>query len=95
MRCCRYTADSTIEDFVVCALHDAPQVRALLEQLKAPAAYRAADGRPIVLPCGELEESDFEPKMGEDKRAVLGWVKVGRSARVLPCFDLTNKEFSL
>lgn len=58
VRHCRYIAEGAIEDFVVCALHDAPQTRGILEQLMAPAAYYG----PIVLPCGPLLESDFEPR---------------------------------
>jgi hypothetical protein len=58
---CRYVAESSIDDFQVCALHDHPNVRAILERLKRPGAYYWSSGHPIVLPCGELTEADLVP----------------------------------
>jgi len=60
VRCCRYIAESSRDGFVVCTLHDAPQVWRIVEMLQAPAAFWG-DDRPIVLPVGELVESDLIP----------------------------------
>ena len=62
---CLYAADSAIDDFVVCGLHDSPKVRALLEEGHRVGSYWYRDV-PIVLPCGELEEADLEPRFSED-----------------------------
>lgn len=67
MRCfvrqCRYVAESSIEDFRVCLLHDHPNVRAILERGEAPAAYLTR-GVPIVMPAGELTFDDFIEREG-------------------------------
>jgi hypothetical protein len=60
---CRYVAEVFLEDFgdfPVCALHDARATRGLLEKLKRPAHFWSPCGRPMVLPIGDLEESDLE-----------------------------------
>jgi hypothetical protein len=98
VRHCRYVAVSGLGDegeFLVCALHDAPQTLGILEQLMAPASYWGDDGRPIVLPCGELRESDFEPSeapadaicASDDPR--LAEIPDGPSKMTHPNFDLT------
>ena len=95
VRHCRYIAVSDFEGFVVCALHDAPQTLGILEQLKAPAAY-VGDDRPIVLPCGELRESDLEPREApanaicatDDPR--LAEIPNGPSKMTHPNYDLTR-----
>ena len=63
VRQCPYRATGAIDDFLVCALHDAPATRGLLERLLAPAAYYAHEV-PVVLPVGPLEEGDL---------IVIGW----------------------
>lgn len=53
---CVYVADGAIEDFNVCALHDVPHTRAILERLLRPGALWTADHFPIVIPVqGDLE----------------------------------------
>jgi hypothetical protein len=94
---CLYVAEGFIEDYAVCALHDAPQTRRILEELRRPGAYWAHD-RPVVLPCGQLEESDLELREApedaicawEDKR--LADVPTGPTACVHPNFDLTRRD---
>ena len=98
VRGCAYLAEGSIEDYPVCSLHDAPQVRDILERLKRPGAYWC-DQRPIVLPCGELDEADFEPTparatsihVWEDERMLS--VPDTPSRGVLPCYDLTNTDY--
>jgi hypothetical protein len=57
VRHCGYVAIATIAvgpvSFLVCDLHDAWQVRRMLERSEAPAAYWSR-GVPIVLPEGDL-----------------------------------------
>ena len=99
MRCavanCRYIVESSIEDFPVCALHDAPQTRAILESGQLPAAYLWPDGRPLVLPCGELEEKHLDPvgegmmRAGDDPR--LDEVPEAPTTMVRREFDLTQE----
>lgn len=100
VRCCRYIADSDIEGFLVCVLHDAPQTRAILEELKLPAAFWM-HGRPIVLPCGDLLESDFEQQAAPED-AIQIWddpaehvqsIPSTPSRTIAPCYDLTNTDF--
>ena len=60
---CHYAAEGSIEDFAVCPLHDQPHTQAILERLERPGSYSVADGFPVVLPCGPLEEEHLRPKM--------------------------------
>jgi hypothetical protein len=55
VRCCRYLAEGAFGEFLVCPLHDAPQVAALLARGRQPHHYWHGFGRPIVLSCGPLE----------------------------------------
>jgi hypothetical protein len=94
---CGYVAESAIEDYQVCALHDAPQVRSMLERLERPHAYWCEE-RPIVLPCGVLTEKDFVPHTGvgairaaDDPQLAL--VDETPTRMVLPCYDLTRSDF--
>lgn len=58
---CRYLAESSFDEFSVCALHDHPNVRAMLDRLERPAAYYWSSGHPIVMPCGPLEVEHLAP----------------------------------
>lgn len=92
---CAYVADTTLADyadFPVCALHDAPQTRGILDQLQRPAAYWYL-GRPVVLPSGPLDEAHLthQPtatgcRVGED--GMLDDVPEGRLP-IPEAFDLT------
>ena len=64
VRHCPYLAESSIEDFVVCSLHDSPLTRVMLEVGKAPGSFWM-DERPIILPVGDLEERDFSERIAE------------------------------
>jgi hypothetical protein len=95
---CWYIADSSIEDFPVCALHDAPQTRGLLEKLQRPGAFWM-DDRPIVCPIGELQESDFEEKTATEG-AIHCWddpnlanVPDKPSWKISPAYDLTRTDY--
>lgn len=58
---CDYVAESHLEDFPVCALHDARQTRKILELGELPCSGYS-DDRPIVYRAGiELAEEHFEP----------------------------------
>lgn len=62
VHCCDYVVEAHIEDFPVCALHDARQTRVWLEKLLLPCAGRSCD-RPIVYPSKlKLLPEHFEPK---------------------------------
>jgi hypothetical protein len=97
VRHCRYVAVSDFEGFAVCVLHDAPQTLGILEQLMVPASYWGDDGRPIVLPCGELSERDFESREApasaicatDDPK--LAEIPDGSSKMTHPNFDLTRE----
>lgn len=59
---CDYVVEAHIEDFPVCALHDARQTRVWLEELLLPCAGWSCD-RPIVYPSKiELAPEHFEHK---------------------------------
>jgi hypothetical protein len=60
---CDFLAESTIEDFAVCALHDHDAVRGILDRLMTPAAFWFSDGRPIVIPVGPLTEAHLIPQL--------------------------------
>ena len=96
---CVYRAESALEDFVVCALHDAPQTRAILERLERPGAYWA-HGRPIVLPCGELTEQEFalQPVLPNDIHAWedewLASIPTEPTRQICPQYDLTREDWS-
>lgn len=71
---CRYIADAVITecgDFPVCTLHDGPQVRKILDQLQRPGAF-TYDGRPIVVPCGDLSEADMVKRPVEEWNCEVG-----------------------
>ncbi len=94
---CLYIADSFIEDFPVCALHNAHQTRKILERLEAPAAYWMHD-RPIVMPCGDLTEEDFVT-FGAPEGAMHAWedqrlanVPTTPHRQIHPDFDLTGER---
>lgn len=97
VRHCRYVAESAIEDYHVCPLHDAPQVRRLLEEGQAPAAYLDRGGRPIVLPCGVLAESDFKEHSttglmrAEEDEAFAESMRHMTHSLTHPYFDLTRE----
>jgi hypothetical protein len=62
VHCCDYVVEAYIEDFPVCALHDARQTAVWLEKLLLPCAGWSCD-RPIVYPSKiELSVEHFEPK---------------------------------
>lgn len=93
---CDYVAEGAIEDFPVCALHNARQTRLILERLELPHAAWM-DDRPIVYPAGtELTEAHFAPKPSraglrawEDPR--LSEVPDRPSRAIHPDFDLTQE----
>ena len=95
VRHCRYIATGDLGGFAVCLLHDAPQTFGILDKSMVPASYWGDDGRPLVLPCGALSESDFEPReatRGEicasaDPR--LAAIPEGPSKMAHPNYDLT------
>ena len=62
VRSCDYVVEAFIEDFPVCALHDARQTRVWLEKLYLPCAG-TSEGKPIVFPSHiKLTQEHFEPK---------------------------------
>lgn len=81
----------------MCVLHDAPQTRWILEQLKAPAAYWCHE-RPVVLPCGDLDESDFVPEqetagaLHAYEDPMLADVPDTPTKMVQPHYDLTHTD---
>ena len=91
---CRYAAESAIEDFAVCALHDHAAVRAILDALELPCAYLAGDpAMPIVLPCGPLEEQHLEPRFSDGIISAidcpwLGAMPAGPNKYANPKYDL-------
>jgi len=60
---CIFTASGEFDGFAVCELHDSPKVLAILEVLKCPGSFWC-QGRPIVLPVGDLEEDHLVPVYG-------------------------------
>ena len=58
---CPYLADSAIEDFLVCELHDAPKVRAILEELRMPAVLYPNEPF-LIFPGFALCEDDLVPR---------------------------------
>lgn len=92
---CPYLAESSLDDFAVCALHDAPHVRAILEDGRLPGAYFWPDGRPLVIPCGELQLEHFEPSEGATMRAaddpMMAEVPEKATMMVWKQFDLTQE----
>jgi len=95
---CGHIADSAIEDFPVCALHDAPHTRSILEKLQRPSAAWM-DDRPIVIPCGDLLESDFEKRAAHEGSIhcwddpMLADIPDTPSRRIFPAYDLTNTDY--
>ncbi len=94
VRHCDYIADSAIEDFPVCSLHDAAQTRGILEKLMRPGAYWM-DDRPIVCPCGDLGESDFAERAAPEGSLhcwddpLMAGVPDTPSRKISPAYDLT------
>lgn len=91
---CDYVAESAIEDFLVCALHNNRRTRKILEQMRMP-MHCYSDERPIVMPCRELRVEDFEAKESRTGlRAVddpkLVEVPDTPSRKIHPDFDLTR-----
>jgi hypothetical protein len=59
---CDYVVEAHLDDFPVCALHDARQTRRVLELGELPCAAWSSD-RPIVYRAGiALAAEHFEPK---------------------------------
>ena len=59
---CDYVVEAHLDDFPVCALHDARQTRQILELLEAPCAAWSG-GKPIVYRAGiALAAEHFEPR---------------------------------
>jgi hypothetical protein len=58
---CSYVAESALDDFLVCGLHDDPRVRAILEALRMPAMLYPAEPF-LVFPGFALEEDDLVPR---------------------------------
>ena len=59
---CDYIVEASIEDFPVCALHDARQTRGILELGELPCSGWS-DDRPIVYRAGiALAAEHFEPR---------------------------------
>jgi hypothetical protein len=59
--CCDYVVEANLDDFPVCALHDARQTRGILEQGELPCSGYS-DDRPIVYRGGiALTLEHFEP----------------------------------
>ena len=89
---CAYVAEAFIEDFPVCSLHNMHQTRYVLERLHVPGAAWM-DDRPIVVPCGPLQEKHFEPKDSSGIRAhedpKLASVPDAPSRKISPNYDLT------
>jgi len=98
VRHCTYLADAAIEDFPVCALHDAPQTRYILEALSVPGAFWMHD-RPIVCPVGELEEKDLVPVEAPSSAIHVFEdpsfpdVPSTPSRTIKPDYDLTNTDY--
>jgi hypothetical protein len=97
VRGCLYVAETFIDDYAVCALHDAPQTRGILEKLQRPQACWCLE-RPIVLPCGDLDESDFEVREAPED-AICAWddetlasVPAEQPSGLHPNFDLTRRD---
>lgn len=95
---CGYRADGVLAeygDFPVCALHDSPQTRGILEQLQRPHAYWCQE-RPIVLPCGALGETDLIQRPASESAASalecphLAAVDLTAPCMVLPKYDLLS-----
>lgn len=55
---CPYVAEAALDDFLVCELHDAPKVRAILEELRMPAMLYPNEPF-LVFPGFALCEDDF------------------------------------
>ena len=97
---CLYIAESSIDEFVVCTLHDAPQTRGILERLQLPASFWAHD-RPIVLPVGDLTEEELIKVPAAAEGSIYAWqdphlasVPDTPSRQIHPNFDLTREEIS-
>jgi hypothetical protein len=54
-------AESSLDDFLTCALHDSPKVRAILEDLRMPTMLFPAEPF-LVFPGFALEEDDLVPR---------------------------------
>jgi hypothetical protein len=62
VHCCHYIVEAHLDDFPVCALHDARQTRGILELGELPCAGHS-DDRPIVYRGGiTLTAEHFEPQ---------------------------------
>jgi hypothetical protein len=95
VRNCGYLADSDIEEFPVCDMHDVPHTRAILDQGLCP-MHCYSDERPIVIPCGELEEEHFEERTAPEG-AMRCWddpkladIPTEPSRKVFPAYDLMS-----
>lgn len=92
---CTYIAESSIDDFDVCGLHDAPHVRRILEQLKLPGAF-GKDNRPIVVPVGDLAEEHLARRPAFDGAIYaidcpwLARCETAPSSKIYPYYDLTR-----
>lgn len=59
---CDYVVEAHLDDFLVCALHDARQTRQILELLEVPCSGWSC-GKPIVYRAGiALSAEHFEPR---------------------------------
>ena len=58
---CPNYAESDIEGYPVCLFHDSVETRNVLMELRRPGAYRYLE-RSVVVACGDLQESDFDPR---------------------------------
>lgn len=62
---CDYVAESSIEDFKVCAWHDRLETLIILESLQAPGVIGSLfrkEGTPKLFCCGKLTEQHFVPR---------------------------------
>lgn len=90
---CHYEAETFIEDFPVCSLHDARQTRGILELLELPCAG-FSQGKPIVYRAGiALAEEHFSTKGETDGKAFddprMLDVPTEPNKAVHPDYDLT------
>lgn len=103
VRGCEYLAemlDDERGDFPVCALHDCPAVKAILDAMKGgPHHYWWSSGRPIVTPCkAQLDLDWFELRPAGDKAVLaldcpkLRGVGLDPDLRVYTDFDPLIRE---
>jgi hypothetical protein len=99
---CEYVSEASIDDdegfsFRVCALHDHPKTRSMLEQGMRPGAFWSPAKKPIIVPVDELTPAHFEPRPATSNNTKAGDathlfedVNMDPSRSVHESFDLTR-----